>query len=85
MNRYLSHAAYGHMEFVHSFVTGILPGRRTFPFHAGYDAFKDEAGMTTTDVAAKPTGSPEGRSEAGPWLRNLRLASRLAQLANTRN
>ena len=52
VNRYLSHAAYGHMEFVHSFVTGaILPGRRTFPFHAGYDAFKDEAGMRTTDVA----------------------------------
>ena len=53
VNRYLSHAAYGHMEFVHSFVSGvaIVPGRRTFPFHAGYDAFKDEAGMSTTDIA----------------------------------
>ena len=51
VNRYLSHAAYGHMEFVHSFLTGIIPGRRTFPFHAGYDAFKDDAGMRTMDVS----------------------------------
>ena len=53
VNHYLSYAAYGHMEFVDSFVTGgtIVPGRQTFPFHAGYDAFKDEAGMRTTDVA----------------------------------
>ena len=53
VNHYLSYAAYGHMEFVDSLPTGstIFPGRRTFPFHAGYDAFKDEAGMRTTDVA----------------------------------
>ena len=53
-NRYLSYAAYGHMEFVDSFTIPagtIVPGRRTFPFHAGYDAFKDEAGMSTMDVA----------------------------------
>ena len=53
---YLSYAAYGHMEFVDSIANRsntdtITPGRRTFPFHAGYDAFKDEAGMKTTDVA----------------------------------
>ena len=41
VNRYLSHAAYGHMEFVDSFVTGsgqterVIPGRRTFPFPCG--------------------------------------------------
>ena len=54
VNHYLSYAAYGHMEFVDSSFTAgssILPGRRTFPFHSGYDAFKDEAGMSTTDVA----------------------------------
>ena len=54
LNRYLSYAVYGHMEFVDGFVRAtdlIIPGRRTFPFHAGYDAFKDEAGMRTTDVA----------------------------------
>ena len=54
VNHYLSYATYGHMEFFDSFVTAasnILPGRRTFPFHAGYDAFKDEAGMRTIDVA----------------------------------
>ena len=54
VNHYLSYAAYGHMEFFDSFVTpatNLIPERRTFPFHAGYDAFKDEAGMRTTDVA----------------------------------
>ena len=56
VNYYLSYAAYGHMEFVDSIANTsntdtITPGRRTFPFHAGYDAFKDEAGMKTTDVA----------------------------------
>ena len=75
VNHYLSYAAYGHMEFVDSsFTTGssILPGRRTFPFHSGYDAFKDEAGMSTR-TSPTPTRSPEGRSGAGQWPRNLRL------------
>ena len=72
VNHYLSYAAYGHMEFFDSFVTGggILPGRRTFPFHVGYDAFKDEAGMRTTDVADadKITGATfKGRTLASQF------------------
>ena len=56
VNHYLSYAAYGHMEFSDSFMRPvssetIIPGRRTFPFHVGYDAFKNEAGMRTTDIA----------------------------------
>ena len=73
VNHYLSYAAYGHMEFVHSFVSGggIVPGRRTFPFHTGYDAFKDEAGMRTTDVA-------EADRIAGGTFRGRTLDSQFA-------
>ena len=76
VNHYLSHAAYGHMEFVHSFVSGgtIVPGRRTFPFHAGYDAFNDKAGMRTTDVA-------EADRIAGGTFRGRTLASQFAVAA----
>ena len=71
VNQYLTYAAYGHMEFSDSFVTpatNLIPGRRTFPFHAGYDAFKDEAGMRTTDVA-------EADRIAGGTFRGRTLAS----------
>ena len=81
VNYYLSYAAYGHMEFVDSFVTdsgqtaNIIPGRRTFPFHVGYDAFKGEAGMRTTDVADadKITGGTfRGRTLASQFqIQNL--------------
>ena len=54
---YLSYAAYGLFDFVPR--VGLNTGAngelneypRMFPFHAGYDAFKDEAGMKATDVA----------------------------------
>ena len=74
VNRYLSHAAYGHMEFSDSFalVGGtIVPGRRTFPFHVGYDAFKEEAGMRTTDVA-------EADKITGGTFRGRTLASQFS-------
>ena len=78
VNRYLSYAAYGHMEFFDSFVRSgnfvagqVAPGRRTFPFHAGYDAFKDEAGMRTTDVA-------EADKIVGGTFRGRTLASQFA-------
>ena len=72
VNHYLSYAAYGHMEFVDSFngASGIVPTRRTFPFHVGYDAFKDEAGMRTTDVAAADKiteGTFKGRTMASQF------------------
>ena len=52
VNHYLSYAAYGHMEFRYSLGgSTTIPSQRTFPFHVGYDAFKDEAGMKTTDIA----------------------------------
>ena len=52
VNHYLSYAAYGHMEFRYSLGgSATIPSQRTFPFHVGYDAFKDEAGMKTTDIA----------------------------------
>ena len=52
VNHYLSYAAYGHMEFLAGAeVTHVTQGRRSFPFHVGYDAFKDEADMRTTDIA----------------------------------
>ena len=52
VNHYLSYAAYGHMEFRYSLGGATtIPSQRTFPFHVGYDAFKDEAGMRTTDIA----------------------------------
>ena len=51
-NYYLSYAAYGHMEFVGSVPGyGVTESRRSFPFHVGYDAFKGEAGMSSTDIA----------------------------------
>ena len=51
-NHYLSYAAYGHMEFRYSLGGATtMPSQRTFPFHVGYDAFKDDAGMKTTDIA----------------------------------
>ena len=98
VNHYLSYAAYGHMEFSDSFVSlasseNIIPGRRTFPFHAGYDAFKDEAGMRTTDVADadKITGGTfRGRTLAsqfaitemayGDWYPQLKGASNYLRL-----
>ena len=83
VNRYLSYAAYGHMEFADGFVRSvntetIIPGRRTFPFHAGYDAFKDDTGMRTTDVAdddkitrgtfrGRTLASQFGTTRIGPW------------------
>ena len=77
-NRYLSYATYGHMEFIDSFVRSgnfvsnqVAPGRRTFPFHAGYDAFKDEVGMRTTDVA-------EADKIVGGTFRGRTLASQFA-------
>lgn len=51
VNHYLSYAAYGHMEFVTNLGSGVVPMHRPFPFHVGYDAFKDATGMKTTDVA----------------------------------
>ena len=51
VNHYLSYAAYGHMEFRYSAGGYTVPAQRTFPFHVGYDAFKDEEGMKTTDIA----------------------------------
>ena len=52
-NSYLTYAAYGLFDFVPtSTVTGNTAGNpRIFPFHVGYDAFKDEADMRVTDVA----------------------------------
>ena len=73
-NRYLTYAAYGHMEFSDSFVrpaSTITPGRRTFPFHVGYDAFKDDAGMRTTDVA-------DADKITGGTFRGRTLASQFA-------
>ncbi len=72
VNHYLSYAAYGHMEFSDGFVTatnwaGIVPGQRTFPFHVGYDAFKDEDGMRATDVAEKIRGTFRGRTLASQF------------------
>ena len=72
VNHYLSYAAYGHMEFSDNFVTatnwaGIVPGQRTFPFHVGYDAFKDEDGMRATDVAEKIRGTFRGRTLASQF------------------
>ena len=72
VNHYLSYAAYGHMEFSDGFVpatnwAGMYPGQRTFPFHVGYDAFKDESGMRTTDVAGKITGTFRGRTLASQF------------------
>ena len=82
VNHYLSYAAYGHMEFSDSFVSlasseNIIPGRRTFPFHAGYDAFKDETGMRTTDVS-------EADKITGGTFRGRTLASQFAitEMAN---
>ncbi len=98
VNHYLSYAAYGHMEFSDSFVSSassenIIPGRRTFPFHAGYDAFKDEAGMRTTDVsdADRITGGTfRGRTLAsqfaitemayGDWYPQLKGANNYLRL-----
>ena len=54
---YLSHAAYGLFDFVprsglgRGQSDGFSEDPRAFPFHMGYDAFKDEAGMKVTDVA----------------------------------
>ena len=64
VNHYLSYAAYGHMEFRHSLDNQTLRSQRTFPFHAGYDAFKDEAGKKTTDIAERIKGTFKGRTMA---------------------
>ncbi len=68
---YLSHAAYGHMEFVTGDLgSGIPPAHRSFPFHVGYDAFADKAGMKTTDVAEADeitSGTFKGRTMAAQF------------------
>ena len=64
VNHYLSYAAYGHMEFRHSLDNQTLRSQRTFPFHVGYDAFKDEAGKKTTDIAERIKGTFKGRTMA---------------------
>ena len=54
---YLSYAAYGLFNFVPrtglgaTEALGFSEDSRSFPFHAGYDAFKNAAGMKVTDVA----------------------------------
>ena len=65
VNHYLSYAAYGHMEFRYSLGGAqTIPSQRTFPFHVGYDAFKDEAGKKTTDIAERIKGTFKGRTMA---------------------
>ena len=71
VNHYLSYAAYGHMEFRYILAgTNVMPVQRIFPFHVGYDAFKDEAGMSSTDIADKITnGKFKGRTMAAQfWI-----------------
>ena len=76
-NFYLSHAAYGLFDFVPR--VGLSTGAngelneypRMFPFHAGYDAFKDETGMKVTDVADADritSGKFKGRTVAEELL-----------------
>ncbi len=70
VNHYLSYAAYGHMEFRYRLAEQdrVLPTQRTFPFHVGYDAFKDEEGMKTTDVADEiAKGTFKGRTMASQF------------------
>ena len=68
VNHYLSYAAYGHMEFRYSLGGNlVMPSQRIFPFHVGYDAFKDEEGMKTTDVAAEIKGTFKGRTLASQF------------------
>ena len=55
-NFYLSYAVYGLFDFVPRSGLGTSNGvwaedPRMFPFHAGYDAFKNEDDMKVTDVA----------------------------------
>ena len=56
-NFYLSYAAYGLFDFVPrtglgaTVALGSSEDSRSFPFHAGYDAFKNAADMKVTDVA----------------------------------
>ena len=59
VNYYLSYAAYGLFDFLprSNGAGDEIPGQgraragRIFPFHVGYDAFKDAAGKKVTDVA----------------------------------
>ena len=73
VNHYLSYAAYGHMEFRHVPGQGgnqVMPSQRIFPFHVGYDAFKDEAGMSSTDIADADkitNGKFKGRTTAAQF------------------
>ena len=69
VNHYLSYAAYGHMEFRYSLGgSTVMPSQRTFPFHVGYDAFKDEEGMRTTDIAdGIAKGTFKGRTLASQF------------------
>ena len=73
VNHYLSYAAYGHMEFRHPPGQGgntVMPVQRIFPFHVGYDAFKDEAGMSSTDIADADkitNGKFKGRTTAAQF------------------
>ena len=73
VNHYLSYAAYGHMEFRHVPGQGgnqVMPVQRIFPFHVGYDAFKDEAGMSSTDIADADkitNGKFKGRTTAAQF------------------
>ena len=76
VNHYLSYAAYGHMEFRHNIPdqggspNTVMPTQRIFPFHVGYDAFKDEAGMSSTDIADADkitNGKFKGRTTAAQF------------------
>ncbi len=70
VNHYLSYAAYGHMEFRYRLAEQdrVLPSQRIFPFHVGYDAFKDEEGMKTTDIAdGIAKGTFKGRTLASQF------------------
>jgi len=76
VNHYLSYAAYGHMEFRHNIPSQggspntVIPSQRIFPFHVGYDAFKDEAGMSSTDIADADkitNGKFKGRTTAAQF------------------
>ncbi len=85
VNHYLSYAAYGHMEFRHTQIqsAAVMPVQRIFPFHVGYDAFKDEAGMSTTDVADAnkiTNGKFKGRTTAAQFFVYANFPSSLGSL-----
>ena len=65
-NHYLSYAAYGTFYFLEAdyFTADEAASTRISSFASGYDAFKDETGMKTTDVAEKIEGTFKGRTIA---------------------